>query len=145
MCIQRKQAECFEDKKKTANGGNVVVHVEFTENYTNVTGTSHKSLCSLCVHRLIIAPMNPLSSSVMMWDMASSLSTASRSLKAKHPRLTASTSFQMVHASSSNSSTCFLFVNQMFLQELDKVSIFAMSYGKGVIEGNGGDTKRVVF
>ena len=73
-----------------------------------------------------------------------------RSLKAKHPRLTASTSFQMVHAASLtlNRSTCFLFVNQIVLQELDKVSIqqnfFVLSYGKCVIEGIGGDTKRVV-
>ncbi len=54
----------------------------------------------------------------------------------------------MVHAASLNRSTCFLFVNQVFLQELVKVSIqqnfLAMSYGKGVIKGIGGDTKRVV-
>ena len=53
----------------------------------------------------------------------------------------------MVQAASSNRSTG-LFVNLIFLQALYKVSIqqnfFAMSYGKGVIEGIGGDTKRVV-
>ena len=50
-------------------------------------------------------------------------------------------------AASSNRSTG-LFVNLIFLQALYKVSIeqnfFAMSYGKGVIKGIGGDTKRVV-
>ena len=65
MFIQRKQAECFEDKKKkTVNGRNVVVQIDSPENYVNVTGTSLK-------------PLNPLSSSVMIFDMASSLSTAS--------------------------------------------------------------------
>ena len=66
-------------KKETVNGRKVVVQVDFIENYMSVTGTNNKSLCSLCVHRLIIAPLNPLSSPVMMWvwDMASLLSTAS--------------------------------------------------------------------
>ena len=59
MFIQGKQAEWFEDKKKTVNGRKVVVQVDFIENYISVTGTSYKSLCSLCVHRLIIAPLNP--------------------------------------------------------------------------------------
>ena len=58
------------------------------------------------------------------------------SLKAKHPRLTASTSFPMVHAARSNRSS--LFVNLIFLQGLYTVSIqqnfFATSYGKSVIE-----------
>ncbi len=71
-----------------------------------------------------------------------------RNLKAKHPRLTASTYFQMVQAASSNRSTFFLFVNQIFLQELVKGSIqqnyFAMSYGKGAIEGIGGEKLVVV-
>ena len=72
MFIQRKQAECFKDKKKkTVNGRNIVVQIDFAENYISVTGTSHKSLDVHC------APLNPLSSSVMIWDMASSLSTAS--------------------------------------------------------------------
>ena len=77
MFIQRKQAEWFEDKQEAVNGRKVVVQVDFIENYISVTGTSHKSICSPCVHRLIIAPLNPLWSSVMVWDMASSLSTAS--------------------------------------------------------------------
>ena len=33
MFIQCKQTECFKDKKKTANGRNVVVQVDFSENY----------------------------------------------------------------------------------------------------------------
>ena len=32
MFTQRKQAECFKDKKKTVNGRNVVVKVDFAEN-----------------------------------------------------------------------------------------------------------------
>ena len=36
MFIQRKQAECFKDKKKTVNGHSVVVQVDFTENYISV-------------------------------------------------------------------------------------------------------------
>ena len=33
MFIQCKQTECFKDKKKTANGRNVVVQVDASENY----------------------------------------------------------------------------------------------------------------
>ena len=52
----------------------------------------------------------------------------------------------MVQAASSNRSTG-LFVNLIFLQALYKVSIqqnfFTKSYGNGVIEGIGGDTRSV--
>ncbi len=37
MFIQRKQAECLEDKKKPVNGRNVVVQVDFTENFIAVS------------------------------------------------------------------------------------------------------------
>ena len=53
----------------------------------------------------------------------------------------------MVQAASANRSTG-LFENVIFLQALYKVAIqrnfFKMAYGKGAIEGIGGDTKRVV-
>ena len=53
----------------------------------------------------------------------------------------------MVQAASANRSIG-LFENVIFLQALYKVAIqrnfFKMAYGKGAIEGIGGDTKRVV-
>ena len=51
MFIQRKQAECFEDKKKTVNGRNVVVQVDFTEKLIAVSLepiTSHSVHCIVC-------------------------------------------------------------------------------------------------
>ena len=93
------------------------------------------------MHRLIIAPINPfviVSDGMGHEKLAVNcfLAKIIGSLKAKHPRLTASTSFQMVHAARSNRSSGF--VNLIFLQGLYKVSIqqnfFATSYGKGVIE-----------
>ena len=51
MFIQGKQAEWFEDKKKSVNGRKVVVQVDFIENYISVTGTSDQlqvTLFSVC-------------------------------------------------------------------------------------------------
>ena len=49
--IQRKQAECFKDKKKTVNGRNVVVQVDFTENCTSVEQESaHWHRCTGQIH-----------------------------------------------------------------------------------------------
>ena len=71
--------------------------------------TSH-SVLRVCVHRLIIAPLNPFV--IVSDDMGHEklvvncfLAKIIGSLKAKHPRLTASTSFQMVHAARSNRSS----------------------------------------
>ena len=93
------------------NGRKVVVQVNFIENYISVTGTSHNSRCYPCVHRLLIAPLNPFV--IVSDDMGHEklavncfLAKIIGSLKAKHPRLTASTSFQMVHAARSNRSSC---------------------------------------
>ena len=89
MFIQRKQAECFKDKKKkTVNGRNIVVQIDFAENYIGVTGTSHKSLCSLCVH---IDNSTTESFVIVSDDMGHGKLTVNcflakliRSLKAKH-------------------------------------------------------------
>ena len=83
--------------------------------------------------------------------MASFLAKIIRSLKAPHPTIDSIDCFSdgasTGQAASANRSTG-LFENVIFLQALYKVEIqrnfFKMAYGKGAIEGIGGDTKRVV-
>ena len=74
------------------NGRNIVVQIDFPENYINYMchwkcGTIHKSLCSLCVH----IDNSTTESFVIISDIMGHgklvLAKLIRSLKAKHPTI----------------------------------------------------------